>query len=97
MGNVDDWDLYNQKNKISAKEYVDDNYVDNTSSEQISGVKTFNSIPLCSLNASINNELVNFITLISQGFTTLSLVQSNPNVWINTNTFNSTLELYWFD
>ena len=25
MGNVDDWDLYNQKNKINAKEYVDDN------------------------------------------------------------------------
>jgi hypothetical protein len=25
MDHVDDWDLYNQKNKISAKEYVDDN------------------------------------------------------------------------
>ena len=74
---------------IVNKQYVDNNYVDNTSDEQISGVKTFNSIPLCSLNASINNELVNFITLNSLGFTTLALVQSNPNVWINTNIFNS--------
>ena len=52
---------------------------------------TFYKIPLCSITALIDSELVNFKTLNSQNFTTLSLVQSNQNVWINTNTFNTSL------
>jgi hypothetical protein len=57
----------------------------------IKGPTTFLSVPLCSVTALIDSELVNFKTLNSQNFTTLSLVQSNPNVWINTNTFNMSL------
>ncbi|MFZ9907565.1 MAG: hypothetical protein ACO3FJ_07730, partial [Ilumatobacteraceae bacterium] len=52
---------------------------------------TFNSLPLSSPIATIDNQLVNFKTLNSQNFTTLSLVQSNANVWTNTNTFNISL------
>ena len=67
---------------VANKEYVDDNFVDRTHNltQSINGVKTFNSIPLCSSSASLNNQLVNFFTLNSQGFTTLPLVQSNNNI-----------------
>ena len=78
---------------IVNKNYVDSNFVDRTNNltESINGVKTFSSIPLCSLTASINNQLVNFFTLNNQGFTTLTLVQANNNVWTGTNTFNTSL------
>ena len=70
---------------VANKEYVDDNFVDKTTAQSINGVKTFSSIPLCSLTASLNNQLVNIFTLNNQGFTTLSLVQANNNVWTGTN------------
>jgi len=35
--------------------------------------------------------LVNYTTLTGQSYTTLPLVQSNANIWTNTNTFNTTL------
>ena len=73
---------------VANKNYVESNFVDRTNNltESINGVKTFSSIPLCSLTASINNQLVNFFTLNNQGFTTLTLVQANNNVWTGTNT-----------
>ena len=75
---------------VANKKYVDDNFLDRTNnlSESINGVKTFSSIPLCSLTASINNQLVNFFTLNNQNFTTLALVQNNNNIWTSTNSFN---------
>ena len=68
-----------------------------TASNIINGATTFNQtstfsvIPLCSVNANTGSQLVNFSTLNSQGFTTLSLVQSNSNVWTGTNSFNTSL------
>ena len=52
---------------------------------------TFNTYaPLCSQNASSNNQLVNWQTLNGQSFTTLALVQSNANTFSATNTFSNT-------
>jgi len=53
---------------------------------------TFNSvIPTTSITASSPNDLVNYTTLTSQGYTTLSAVQSNTNTFTSTNTFNGNL------
>ena len=53
---------------------------------------TFNSvIPTCSITASSSNQLVNYTTLTSQGYTTLSAVQSNGNMFTATNTFTGNL------
>ena len=53
---------------------------------------TFNSvIPTCSITASSANQLVNYTTLTTQGYTTLSAVQSNGNTFTATNTFTGNL------
>jgi hypothetical protein len=46
---------------VANKEYVDDNFVDRTNNltQDINGIKTFLSIPLCATNASINSHLTN--------------------------------------
>ena len=50
---------------IVNKTYVDSNFVYKTDSvdENINGIKTFLSVPVCATNASTNNQLVNFSTL----------------------------------
>jgi hypothetical protein len=49
---------------------------------------TFNSvIPTTSISASSANQLVNYTTLTTQGYTTLALVQGNGNTFTSTNTF----------
>jgi hypothetical protein len=74
---------------VVNKEYVDDNFVDRTNNlnQDINGVKTFLSVPICSTNALNNNQLVNFSTLNAQSF----VKPSFNNVWTGTNTFNSFL------
>jgi hypothetical protein len=53
---------------------------------------TFNSvIPTTSIPATSANELVNYSTLTGQGYTTLSAVQSNGNIFTSTNTFTGNL------
>ena len=53
---------------------------------------TFNSgIPTTPIIASSANELVNYTTLTTQGYTTLSAVQSNGNTFTATNTFTGNL------
>ena len=53
---------------------------------------TFNSvIPTTSITASSSNQLVNYTTLTSQGYTSLSAVQSNSNTFTATNTFTANL------
>lgn len=53
---------------------------------------TFNSvIPTTSITALSANQLVNYTTLTSQGYTTLSAVQSNGNTFTATNTFTGNL------
>ena len=54
---------------VAYKEYVDDNFVYLISSETIGGIKTFSSLPLCTISATINNQFVNYYTLTHQGFT----------------------------
>jgi len=87
------------------KSYVDNNFVDRTNNltQSINGLKTFtnntnftgtatfNSIPICSTNATANNQIVNWQTLNGQSFTTLALVQSNANTFSSTNTFSNTI------
>ena len=53
---------------------------------------TFNSvIPTTTITASSANQLVNYSTLTTQGYTTLSAVQSNSNTFTATNTFTGNL------
>jgi microcystin-dependent protein len=73
---------------VVNKEYVDDNFVDLTSSESIGGIKTFSSLPLCTISATINNQFVNYFTLTNQGFTTIPKILNNENIWTNQNTFS---------
>jgi microcystin-dependent protein len=73
---------------VVNKEYVDDNFVDLTSSESIGGIKTFSSLPLCTISATINNQFVNYFTLTNQGFTTIPKILNNANIWTNQNTFS---------
>jgi len=74
---------------VVNKTYVDDNFVYKTGSvtENITGLKTFLSVPVCATNASTNNQLVNFSTLNGQSF----VKPSFNNVWTGTNSFNSFL------
>jgi hypothetical protein len=75
------------------------NYVSRTGSvnEDINGIKTFLSVPVCATNANTNNQLVNWQTLNGQQFTTLSLVQSNANTFTSQlNKFNQTIKLEHF-
>ena len=60
----------------------------NTSTCLIDSKTTFSQIPECSLPATTSNQLVNYTTLTGQSYTTLSAVQSNTNVWSETNTFS---------
>ena len=64
----------------------------------VGGTETFNNgatfntvIPTTSIQASSENELVNYTTLTSQGYTTLSAVQGNDNTFTLTNTFTGNL------
>ena len=64
----------------------------------VGGTATFNNgatfntvIPTTSIQASSENELVNYTTLTSQGYTTLSAVQGNDNTFTLTNTFTGNL------
>ena len=66
----------------------------------VSGQATFNGgavfntvIPTTSLNASANNEIVNWQTLNAQGYTTLSAIQGNANTFTNTNAFTGDVTL----
>ena len=48
--------------RVANKQYVDDNFVDLISSETIGGIKTFSSLPLCTISATTNNQFVNYYT-----------------------------------
>jgi len=63
----------------------------NSLTNTIGGSTTFSVIPNCAITATSANQLVNYTTLNSQGFTTLPIIQANANAWTNTNTFNSFL------
>ena len=58
------------------------------------GGAVFNTvIPTTSLNASANNQIVNWQTLNCQNYTTLPLVQGNANTFTNTNNFTGDVTL----
>ena len=58
------------------------------------GGAVFNTvIPTTTLNASANNEIVNWQTLNGQNYTTLPLVQGNANTFTNTNNFTGDVTL----
>ena len=71
-----------------------------SNSNIFTGINTFNiSLPTSTITATSNDQLVNFSTLTGQGFTTLTAVQalgyttltnvqSNSNIFTDTNTFN---------
>ena len=56
---------------------------------------TFSAIPNCSVSANSANQLVNYTTLTTQGFTTLPLVQSNNNIFTGTNQFNQPIKIQY--
>ena len=60
------------------------------SNSSFTGTSNFTTaIPTCSLNASSNNQLVNWQTLNGQSFTTLAAVQANTNTFSSANTFSA--------
>lgn len=80
-------------NQLTTKLYVDSNVLSVLTNNNIwTGTNTFNTyLPTSTISANSNNQLVNFTTLNSQGFTTLPIIQANANVWTNTNMFNNFL------
>ena len=61
---------------VANKEYVDDNFVNRTNNlnQDINGIKTFLSVPICATNASTNSQLTN------KGFTDTTYVDRTNNL-----------------
>ena len=81
---------------LTTKSYVDSMPVHNilNSTNAWTGFNSFNTnLPTSTITATTANQLVNFTTLTTQGYTTLPLVQGNANTFTNTNAFTGDVTL----
>ena len=81
---------------LTTKSYVDSMPVHNilNSTNAWTGFNSFDTnLPTSTITATTANQLVNFTTLTTQGYTTLPLVQGNANTFTNTNAFTGDVTL----
>jgi len=81
---------------LTTKSYVDSMPVHNilNSTNAWTGFNSFDTnLPTSTITATTANQLVNFTTLTTRGYTTLPLVQGNANTFTNTNAFTGDVTL----